>query len=467
MQQFVLYRYVHVTEMGKIGIFVKNHPNNKRVITIVHTLTMKQVKLLSRLILLIIFFLSHGFIHAQILEDQTYKSSIKTVLFHPIDSELAPPIIDFHSNDKLTLSFDDLDAGYVPWQYTLIHCNADWTPTDLWQNEYLDGFTDDYIRDYASSFNTLQPFTNYWVEIPNRNLQYTLPGNYIIKVYYEGNPDEPILTRRFMVVDTRVKINATVHQTTLIEERYTHQEVSFSILNPNYMITDPTRGLKVVVLQNDRWDNAKFNLVPLMLRSNELDYRYTDGTISFEAGNEFRYFDIKSLRFNSERVTSIESRNNEYYVTLTYDKSRAFKPYITETDLNGRFIIKTDDGRDNYTESEYVWVDFFLAYEVPFPDGEMFIVGGFNDWKHDKTVSPESGRMKYNYARQGYEARLLLKQGYYNYLYAFVDNKTGKIDLTQIEGNRYETFNNYTILVYNREQGSSFDRLIAVERIEN
>ncbi len=404
--------------------------------------------------------------YTQVFEDRTFNPNIHTVLLYRTGAELSPPVINFNSGEQLTLSFDDLAAGYNSWQYTFIHCNADWTPTDLWQNEYLNGYTDDYIRDYTSSFNTLQPYTNYSIQIPNENISFRIPGNYILKVYPEGEPDNPAFTRKILVLERRVAINAHVRPSSLIEERFTHQEVAFSIINQNYTINEPYRQLKVVVLQNMRWDIAKYNIAPLMLRDGEIDYQYTDGTISFEGGDEFRYFDIKSLRYNSERVRAIEMRNNMYFVDLMHDRPRAFRPYITEQDINGKFLIKSDDANDSSNEAEYAWVNFFIPFELPFPDGNMFVTGGFNNWKTDSSVTPERGRMKYNYARQGYEARVLLKQGYYNYLYAFADNKTGSIDLAQAEGNHAETGNSYTILVYYREQGDRFDKLIAVEILE-
>lgn len=424
----------------------------------------RKLKFASVLTLLLLF--NTGISKAQVFEDRVFQPSIRTILLYRTGAELTPAIINFSSDERLTLSFDDLDAGYKSWQYTFIHCNADWTPTDLWQNEYLDGYTDDYIRDYKSSFNTLQPYTNYSIEIPNRNISFRIPGNYILKVYPEGEPDNPIFTRKIFVVDKRVTVKAAVRQALNIDQRFTHQDLLFSIFNPTYQINEPYSQLKVVVLQNMRWDNAKYNVRPLMLRDGELDFQYLDGTLTFEGGNEFRYVDLKSLRSSTERIRSIEIRNDRYIVDLLHDKTRAFRPYITEQDINGKFLIQTDRGMDVSIDGEYAWVNFFLPYETPFPGGTMFVTGQFNDWKVDRSITPELGRMTYNFARQGYEARVLLKQGYYNYMYAFADDKAGKIDLSQAEGNHSETGNSYTILVYNREQGYRYDRLIAVEILE-
>lgn len=403
---------------------------------------------------------------AQVYEDKIYKSSIRSVVLNSTGGELTPPVINFNTDETLTLSFDDLEAGYQTWQYTFIHCNSDWTPTDLWQNEYLYGYTDDYIRDYLNSFNTLQPYTHYSLTFPNRDISFRIPGNYIIKVYPESQPDNPILTRKIYVMDKRVSVRASVKQALDINQRFTHQDLIFSILHPNYIITEPYSQLKVVVLQNQRVDNAKFNIRPLMIRDGELDYQYLDGTLTFEGGNEFRYVDLQSLNGSTNRIRSVEIRNDRYIVDLLFDKPRGFSPYITYQDINGKYLVRTVDAQNAADEGEYAWVNFFLPYEVPFPGSTMFIVGQFNDWRTDKSLPPELGRMNYNYARQGYEARLLLKQGYYDYMYALVDDKTGRIDFNQAEGNHSETVNSYTILVYNREQGYRYDRLIAVEIVE-
>lgn len=404
-------------------------------------------------------------------EDYVYRQSIKTVLFHREGWEITPPLILFNSEEKLVLSFDDLDGDYKMWQYTVIHCDASWKPTDLWQNEYLEGFTDDYIRDYRFSFNTLQPFTHYTVTIPNENLKFTLPGNYLLKIYPDGDPEKPVITRRFMVVDPRVKVTGKVKRAGNIDQYFSHHEIPFSVHHPSYPISEPFRDLKVVILQNQRWDNALWGLKPMMLRTDELDYQYSDGSNTFEAGNEFRYFDIKSLRYNSERIRFIENRTDGYHVTLFPDATRTKKVYVTYTDINGQMLIKTEDAQDASTEAEYVWVDFFVPIEAPFTDGSVYVMGALTDWQYRTTSGTDGnepyGRMKYNFARQGYEARLYLKQGYYNYMYAFLPNGKTKAELSRLEGSLFETRNSYTILVYYREPGTRFDRLIAAEVITN
>jgi len=470
---------------------INTKPNNMPMSAIVHRLTMKEATII--ILATVLFLLNQTTVQAQKKasrskgnnqtddyfdpafvrnENQIFDQDITTVLFHREGWELSPPIIELNSDERLTLSFDDLAAGYKVFGYTVIHCDADWQPTDLWQNEYISGFTDDYIRDYNFSFNTLQAFTNYHVTIPNDHLNFTISGNYLLKVYPDGQPDKPVLTRRFMVVESKVSIKGQAKAATPVDMRYSGQEVQFSVFTGGYQISEPMRDLKAVVLQNGRWDNALKDLKPMMLRGSELDYRYTDGTNTFEAGNEFRYFDIKSLRYNGQGVFSIENRNDGYHVALLPDKARAVAPYITYADINGQRLIKTEDASNSITESEYVYVDFFIGYPEPMPDGGVYILGALTDWQFTapaNALAPAAGysRMEYNYARQGYQARLYLKQGYYNYLYAFMPDNTPIAQLSPLEGSRFETKNNYTVLIYYREPGSRYDRLIAAESIDN
>jgi hypothetical protein len=198
-----------------------------------------------------------------------------------------------------------------------------------------------------------------------------------------------------------------------------------------------------------------------MVVGNRLDYNYDYENV-FDGGNEFRSIDIKSLNYYSENVTKIESDRNGYYVTLQNDNKRTYQVYKTEKDINGRMIIKTEDRRDSSTESEYVNVDFFLPYAPPLIDGYIYIFGALADWSYS-----EENRMIYNFHRKGYEKTLLLKQGYYNYHYMtlFEHSKWG--DVSFIEGNHWETENDYTILIYYREPADLFERLIGVAQFNS
>jgi hypothetical protein len=237
------------------------------------------------------------------------------------------------------------------------------------------------------------------------------------------------------------------------------QRVVFGINIEGYSIPFPERDLKVLLRQNERWDNAKY-VKPLNIRGNILGYAHYNDENVFDGINEYRFFDIKTLQTNTLNVGRI-NRNNDgaYYVSLLTDIPRR-RNYEVASDINGKFFIKTDDYTDSRIESEYAWVSFFFKTDIPVQNGTVHIVSNFTQNRLD-----ESSEMTYNFNRKGYEGSFYLKQGYYNYLYAFVDKETHFADIPFFEGNHWETTNDYYIYVYHRETGDKHDRLIAFEKV--
>ena len=394
-------------------------------------------------------------------EDYIYNDNIKTVLLYKDGFALAPPLIQLGSTEKMNLSFDDFNDDSKTYKYTIIHCDANWKPSDMISAEYIDGFTEDYISTYSTSFNTLQKFYHYSLIFPTENLRPTKSGNYILKVYKDEDTDENLVfTRRFMIYEPKVTVAGSVQRATLIEDMNYKQQVDFTISYQNYAINSPYSDLKVVITQNDRWDNAIRSLKPKYVKDNLLDYNYNDET-SFNGGNEFRHFDTKSLRFISDRIKRItrDSLGNEVY--LLPDARRSFTVYTTVPDINGKKLIKTDDAmRNSDIEAEYMYVHFTLPYYEQISEGNIYIFGAITDWQYKKEAI-----MKYNSSIGAYEGTLYLKQGYYNYEYVLLKNKQSVGDETFMEGNHYETENDYTIYVYNQEQGTNYDKLISVQRL--
>ena len=239
---------------------------------------------------------------ALIYKNQSFNKQIKTVLCHKIEEELSLQIINLNSDDKLLVSFDDLDADIKNYYYTIIHCNSNWTASDLMISEYISGFTNEPITNYEFSFNTIQKYTHYQFEFPTIDIKAILSGNYVFRIYEEGG--KTIAYKRFMVLDTKLNIEANVRRATLTEDRNTKHEIDFTIKHPNLIIADPFADIKVHIKQNNREDNAITNLTPLFVKNDELIYDY-DNDNTFWGNNEFRHFDIKSL--------TISIRKNKKY----------------------------------------------------------------------------------------------------------------------------------------------------------
>jgi hypothetical protein len=391
-------------------------------------------------------------------DDYIYDDSIKTVLLHKLGSQMSYPIINIRAKELIKLSFDDLRRDNSIYNYTVIHCNANWEPSDLEQNEYIEGFFEDELFDFEYSSNTDLYYTHYNLTLPNENMKMTLSGNYIIKVYKVNDAEHPILTKRFMMYESNVSVELNIKRATDVNESYFRQEVDFKINHDGYDIKDPFGRLNVVLMQNYRWDNAIFGLEPKFIKDTELNYDFNNGENVFDANNEFREFDLKSIRYNTIRVKKIEFSifDKMQHAYLLNDERRSFKQYYSKVDLNGNFLVKRNEGENSEIEADYVKVHFTLPYSPPINDGSLYLFGKFCDWKFKEEL-----KLDYDTVNRHYTKEVLLKQGYYNYLYCFVkDGSKNTGDIAMVEGSHYETKNEYSLLVYYREMNDSYDRLV-------
>tara|TARA_B100000795_G_scaffold209144_1_gene162671 strand:- start:2373 stop:3368 length:996 start_codon:yes stop_codon:yes gene_type:complete len=319
------------------------------------------------------------------------------------------------------------------------------------KSEYISGFTDEPIIDYEFSFNTLQKYTHYRFNFPNDKIRPILSGNYVFRIFEEGG--ETIAYKRFMILETKVTIEAQVRRATLANNRNTKHEIDFTIKHPNLIIADPYSDIKVTIKQNNKEDNCITDLIPNYVKNNKLIYDYEDDNI-FLGNNEFRNFDIRSLRFQSERIKKITLDSSYNHVYLFNDKKRPYDLYSIEKDINGSFIIKSQEARKTTIEADYTFVHFTLPlHEKSY--GEMYLIGGFSDWQLKKEF-----KLRFNATLKQYEGNVYLKQGYYNYHYAMQDISNNNVDVSFIEGTHYETRNDYYIYTYHRAVGDRYDRLV-------
>lgn len=391
------------------------------------------------------------------LEDRAYRKNIKTVRLRPLHDEYAPPIIRLNSSDKLLLEFDELYEDYKYYNYTLIHCNADWTPSDLLKSQYIEGFQEYLMDEYEYSMNTFVPYTHYNLTLPNTNMRFTKSGNYVLLIY-ENDPNEPLLTRRFMVQEGIVSIQASVNRATYLDYRFTHQEIDFVINNGSYVIPNPYTDLHVTILQNYNWQKGIFDLKPRFVNNGQIDYNY-DFENAMKGGSEFRSFDSKDMRQNTMGIQRV-ALDSIYTAYLAPERIRALEKYSFDNDINGRYVVRKLD-RDGATEADYVWMDFFLLAETPFTEGDVHVNGAFCDWQ-----ATQDNRLQYDFDKKAYRGQVLMKQGYYNYQYV-IKKQNGELDESPIEGSYWETNNEYMILVYHREIGIRYDRLIGAMILNN
>jgi hypothetical protein len=398
-------------------------------------------------------------------DDYTYDDSIKSVLLYNARNELSYPIIGLNGGELLQLKFDDLRRENTVYNYTVVHCNANWEKSDLEQNEYIDGFFEDELFDFKYSNNTDLYYTHYSLTFPNENMKLKQSGNYILMVYKVNDATHPILTKRFMVYESLVGIRMDIKRATDVHESYYRQEVDFTVNHDGYDVKDPFNRLNVVLMQNYRWDNAITGLKPKFINDTELNYDYNSGENVFDGNNEFREFDAKSIKYQTIRVKKIqfETQDKLQHVYLLPDEKRSFKQYYSMPDINGNFLIKRNEGTDSDIEADYIKVHFDLPCSPPIQDGNLYLFGKFSDWKFKEEL-----KLDYDTVNQRYTKEVLLKQGYYNYVYCFVkDGSKNTGDISIIEGSHYETRNEYSILVYHRELNQNFDKLVGFATATN
>lgn len=394
--------------------------------------------------------------------DKTYIETIKTVELHASNWVHSEPVIYLDQNNTLTLSFDDLSTNVKDFYYTFIYCDAMWNPVDMLQQEYLDGFFDEQINDFKLSVNTLQNYIHYECVLPSENMKPSKSGNYLLKVWYKDkNEDITAFTRRMFVSEQSVSISATVKAATNVELRNYQHEIDFEVNTNELNIINPYNSVTVILRQNSRYDNMIDNLKPKFVNGKILDYNYEAENI-FNASNEFRHFDIKSMNYYTDHIAKIERKDGQYHIYLKQDFRRPYQKYISDDDIEGAFFIKNDDRKDGDYESEYVWVHFNLSYPNPLSEGSLYLGGAFTNWQYDNT-----NKLVYNYETKSYTDSLYLKQGYYNYLYTFLPNQKNVGDDSFVEGRHFEADNNYSIYVYYRPEGELYDRLTGVMNINS
>ena len=420
---------------------------------------MKPIHIL-RLFLAAIALWSPCALTAQSLSNQPYETRsfsdrFKTLRTQVEGRELFPPIIDLNTNEHITISFDEMTEEVSYLQYSLVHCNADWRPSALSDLEYLDGFNTNPIEEFDFSMATFAHYVHYSLTLPNEDVQFKVSGNYVLLVYPENEPERVLLQVCFSVYENNILVAPSVTSRTDIDYNREHQQVSVTLNANNYRIQNPYNELKVSVTQNGRRDNEVIVNRPLRIQGSQIFFDH-DRNLIFEAGNEFRRFEMVATRYAGLGVSNIYHFDPYYHVELTPVKPRSESSYLYDQTQNGRFVIRQSGASNSDTEADYFVVHFTLDSD-PIPGGKIYIDGELTNHLY----SPYN-EMVYNPQNEQYEKTLLLKQGSYNYQYLFLPDGARTATAAPVEGNYYQTVNEYLVKVYHRAPGERYDRLIGI-----
>jgi len=385
-----------------------------------------------------------------LLSFNIFSQNIKSIQLRPLQENNFSSIVPLGT--ILELSFDDLDADSKDYQYKIEHMTHDWESSRLSSSQYIDGFDQNTIIDVTNSFNTLQNYTHYSVQIPNVNTVITKSGNYLLSVL--NSYDEVVFTKRFVLYENLVTTGVLVERSRNTKTLNTQQTVQFSVNHPNLQINNPNQEISVVILKNNNWNEKITDIQPTFFKQNQLLYTYTNKT-NFWGGNEYTFFDTKLISNNSLNIAKVIKKDiyHHYIYPFTYNP---FKGYVYNPDINGQFVIRTLEANDAKTEADYASMHFSLITEAPFKDKKVYIYGAFNDFN-----LTDENEMQYDNNTGTYTGNLLLKQGFYNYTYVTLDNNN-QLNANEINGSFYQTENEYTVIVYYKPFGSFYERVAGV-----
>lgn len=374
---------------------------------------------------------------------------IKTIKFKSRTTQGQLPVLRL--GEPLILEFDALNANEEDFYYVIEHFNFDWTPSVLVKAEYLKGLDNQRIMIYENSFNTYEIYSHYDLRIPNMQTRALLKtGNYMISIY--DDYDELMFTRKFMIYESLANVGVSVKRSRDVKVIAQKQSIDLAISTSGMNLNNPLETIKTVIIQNNNLNTAISDLKPQYTIGNELIYRY-DTESAFWGGNEYIFFENKDVRAANIGVQFIELKDI-YHNYLFTNISRKDRPYTYNPDINGNFQINVIDRSDFDVEADYVMIHFSLSHDE-IKDKDIHVYGNFNAF----SIEPIT-QMLYNSESKRYECLMRLKQGFYNYKYVAVDRETKELDEGIISGNFWETENNYKVLVYYRDLGARYDRLI-------
>ena len=366
-----------------------------------------------------------------------------------------PPVLMMNGNDHLLVNFDYLDYDMHYLRYSVTHCNADWQPSQLVESEYVSGFNYADIEDYAPSEATYVHYYNYQFVLPNPDMEFLVSGNYLLSVYEQDDPSEILFQTRFSVCEGKVGVFPQVTSRTDIEYNNRFQQVSFDIRYKPNQIKDPYNEFTCIVYQNSREDNAVMVNRPTMVGVDHVTYEHNRDLI-FPAGNEFRRFETVHAHSINMGVQSIQYYKPMNHAILMVDEPRNEKQYLYDKTQYGRFTIRNAEAfGESALQADYMITHFTLNTLGKLNGGNVWLYGEFlNGYPASQAI------MNYDANSGCYTADILLKQGAYNYMYLWVPDGTSVGQTSRIEGDHYETVNEYTVKVYDRPMGERYDHFV-------
>ena len=382
---------------------------------------------------------------------------IKSLKTYTAGNEASFPVIDYGSVNpsKITIEFD-IASDYEP--FLNIHfkfCNKNWEPYD---NIFLVNQGHDFERNlYFEKLPNDVTGARYHFKknFPSQDVWFPFSGKWMYSITDSQDEDIVYESGKFIVVYPGLKLNARISRARLEGENASPATRTFT-LETSFVLPDslfPTNIDEVEIIENQKiFDSIIIDRDPY----NKYRYYDWDGANRFTfvakdifPGNEYRQVDLRDHNiFNTKEVNAQRD-----VIETSQSNSRYYR------DLNGGSVLTNYNNR----YADYLDVTFKLRMPSNFKK-KIFLVGSFNEWDiwYDYEMKNNGGL---------FETTAELKRGIYDYQYVtaeVVNNQITNLDWIELEGNNWETDNEYHILLYYKEpEKGNYDRLLGYVKISS
>lgn len=410
---------------------------------------------LNRLItFLVLSLLSNVSLKAQIA-NKVFKESIKTgYLSQGLSNEYITenPCFSIDNQENWNLQFDDLSLQSTSYSLRIIHCQADWKPSNLSEIEYLEQFNDIPLRNTTSSMGTKIPYQHFQINLPKTRVS----GNFIAMIYANRNKRDTILTRRYSIYQNEMTVAGKMNFAKTNTLRNTHQALEINLLYPDNYLISSEDDIRIEVRKNNQSENQIKSFPRPIINSMErrITFPFYNQENSVPGGNEYRMIDARSSQQKLSYVASLQTENRYTEIIAALEQPQGNYSYVQRPDFNGAFVISNYENPSQPLMCDYMWCQFNLK-SAQLSNEKIYVLGAFNSF-----VKNTSSEMIYNSNTGVYSSRILIKQGIYNYLFA--SNATTN---TSLEGNHAQTENQYEVLVYFKKPGQRNDSLVSYQKI--
>lgn len=408
--------------------------------------------MIKKIFYALLFLGASATMHAQKMGPELFiYPELRTFLLHPAGQAQSLAVAPLGEVGALSLQFDDVSANTQALNYTWVHCNRNWNPSPLLSTEYLEGFLEGQLHQGTLSFNTYLPYSHFSDQLPHANCMPRISGNYYLLIY-EQDPNDYLVKYPVVFYENAAGIQSSIHRTADVSLTKTHQEIDALVDLSGFSVQNPFSDVQLSLVQNRNWASLR-TLAPRYLRNGSYDFDYNNGENAFPGTNIFRFLDSKNIPVPTLRIPKYELQDL-WRAFILPDKPRGIDPFVNQDDARGAYVPRKQ-GASPSTEADYIWLDFWVEDLERSGQRNLFVVGDFNQYRQ-----AEEYQLVYDEKEQAYRGSVLVKQGYLEYHLAEWDAETQRWDLQYTEANHWNCPNDYTAILYLREWGQRYDRVI-------